>query len=598
MRKEEQKFSKLRDILDEDPTDEVPILELGNHVPPETSEPQDLADTGRHAILEPAPAPAPPATASGSDTESALLADSNRALLRLESEIADLQGKWAGVHHEITGRDNEIDRLRAELGGRADAIEALEAEVRSVTAVLRGLETTRDGLQEELRARESEHKRQQAEIAARDEKFEAMREDINALRAELAASQQEVAQLEQSAQERDGETAGKLNEIADLELQVAEQRLRIQDLEIYLDGSNSQRQVLTDKLSRKAEELSALERVDSTWEKNSLRQENEISRLEQTVARLERRCETLRRSATANDSDRLTLAEELEGARDRIADLERQRLEVGEKLAAAEEELERRGEEMAALQDKSVQMEESNAELLAAEAKLDLLNETLAARDEQLGDADDATELVQQERDELATELSEREIQVSSLTEELERARRRTDELKMTLADQAVRIEMLEQEIASRDQSLGALRGNMDRLTALESSLQALDIRMQTPAVVGDEDAHGDVTRLMIAVGDARAVKYPLFKADMIIGRAPDSDIQIRHKYISRHHAKLTNDNGNTFIEDLGSTNGVRVNTTPIQKRHLLHNGDLVDIGQKQFQFIDLMAPHIGQGNA
>ena len=596
MQKEKLEFNKLRDILDDDPTDEVPVLDLGSYVPPESLELDDLADTGQHQRLD--PASGPPTEASPADSESALLADSGRALLRLEGEIADLQGKWAGVHDEILGRDQEIAGLKAQLVARSEAIEALEAELQRVSAIVGSLETSRDSLSDELRSRDKAIKRQRAEIAARDEKFDAMREEMNALRAELATSQQEAQRLEQLVQERDGEDAGKAAQMELLELKLAEQRLRNQDLEIYLDGSNSQRQVLADELSRKTRELSARERGDRTWEKNSLRQEKEISRLQEAVARLERRCETLRRSATANDSDRLTMADELDAARDQIAELGRQRLEAGEKLVAVEDELEARCQEIAALTAKSAQIEQSSAALLAAEAKLDFLNETLAARDEQLGDADDTNELAHRERNELAAALSEREIQVSNLTEELENARRRTEELKATLADQALRIETLEEELTSRDEALGALRGNMDRLNALESSLQALDIRMQSPAAVGDTDIDGDVTRLMIAVGDARAVKYPLHKANMIIGRAPDSDIQIRHKYISRHHARLTNDNGDTFIEDLGSTNGVRVNATPIQRRHLLHNGDLVDIGQKQFQFIDLMAPHVGQGNA
>jgi pSer/pThr/pTyr-binding forkhead associated (FHA) protein len=51
----------------------------------------------------------------------------------------------------------------------------------------------------------------------------------------------------------------------------------------------------------------------------------------------------------------------------------------------------------------------------------------------------------------------------------------------------------------------------------------------------------------------------------------------------------LTVSNGATLIEDLGSRNGVFVNSVRVDRRHL-QQGDLVTIGETQFRFIESMA--------
>ena len=55
------------------------------------------------------------------------------------------------------------------------------------------------------------------------------------------------------------------------------------------------------------------------------------------------------------------------------------------------------------------------------------------------------------------------------------------------------------------------------------------------------------------------------------IGKAPDNRFTINDPQVSRYHALLTKyDNGDLFLEDLGSTNGTFVNNSQIIKKKVL----------------------------
>ena len=68
------------------------------------------------------------------------------------------------------------------------------------------------------------------------------------------------------------------------------------------------------------------------------------------------------------------------------------------------------------------------------------------------------------------------------------------------------------------------------------------------------------------------------------IGRTPDNDLQIDASFISRHHAVILAGPVHTIVEDLNSTNGVRVNGRRVT-RHPLKDGDMVLIGKTRFRF-------------
>ena len=74
----------------------------------------------------------------------------------------------------------------------------------------------------------------------------------------------------------------------------------------------------------------------------------------------------------------------------------------------------------------------------------------------------------------------------------------------------------------------------------------------------------------------------------VVIGRANDADLQIRHESVSRHHAKIVRNNRGLEVVDLNSKNKVKLNTYVVE-RELLCNGDHIDVGavRVQIEIID-----------
>jgi hypothetical protein len=72
-----------------------------------------------------------------------------------------------------------------------------------------------------------------------------------------------------------------------------------------------------------------------------------------------------------------------------------------------------------------------------------------------------------------------------------------------------------------------------------------------------------------------------------IIGRTPDNDLQIRSKFISRHHAQIVTDRNHSVVEDLNSTNGVFIRSQRV-KHHELADGDVIQLGEHKLLYRDM----------
>jgi flagellar motor switch protein FliN len=80
------------------------------------------------------------------------------------------------------------------------------------------------------------------------------------------------------------------------------------------------------------------------------------------------------------------------------------------------------------------------------------------------------------------------------------------------------------------------------------------------------------------------------FQKDRVsIGREPDNDIVLPLPGVGRHHARITNQNGRYFLEDLGSANGTYLNDVKLDPRKpvLLSEGAQFLIFPHQFSFSD-----------
>jgi pSer/pThr/pTyr-binding forkhead associated (FHA) protein len=82
--------------------------------------------------------------------------------------------------------------------------------------------------------------------------------------------------------------------------------------------------------------------------------------------------------------------------------------------------------------------------------------------------------------------------------------------------------------------------------------------------------------------------EYPLDKAEIKIGRAPDSDILLsKDKLTSRRHATVRYENNQYILQDERSANGTFINGQQIEEMvpQVLHDGDHVGIGEHELIF-------------
>jgi hypothetical protein len=70
----------------------------------------------------------------------------------------------------------------------------------------------------------------------------------------------------------------------------------------------------------------------------------------------------------------------------------------------------------------------------------------------------------------------------------------------------------------------------------------------------------------------------------VLIGRAPESTLELGDATVSRRHAEIVRDGDAWFIRDLGSSNGTKVNGASITE-HMLSDGDEIRLGSVTLRF-------------
>jgi len=94
------------------------------------------------------------------------------------------------------------------------------------------------------------------------------------------------------------------------------------------------------------------------------------------------------------------------------------------------------------------------------------------------------------------------------------------------------------------------------------------------------------MAKLILSVDGQVLKEYQLSKERTLIGRKPHNDIQIDNLAVSGEHAAIITILNDSFIEDLGSTNGTMVNGKPV-KKHFLQNNDVVEIGKHKLKYFN-----------
>jgi len=80
--------------------------------------------------------------------------------------------------------------------------------------------------------------------------------------------------------------------------------------------------------------------------------------------------------------------------------------------------------------------------------------------------------------------------------------------------------------------------------------------------------------------------EYELNQERITIGRKPENEIPIDNLAVSGKHALIISILDDSFLEDLGSTNGTYVNGKLV-KKHALKDGDVIAIGKHELKYIN-----------
>ena len=83
---------------------------------------------------------------------------------------------------------------------------------------------------------------------------------------------------------------------------------------------------------------------------------------------------------------------------------------------------------------------------------------------------------------------------------------------------------------------------------------------------------------------DENGVEIRLDGDTVTVGRGEENDVALNAHGISRNHARVFLEDGAWQVEDLGSTNGTRVNNSKVEKRALA-DGDTVAFGRACYKY-------------
>jgi len=94
------------------------------------------------------------------------------------------------------------------------------------------------------------------------------------------------------------------------------------------------------------------------------------------------------------------------------------------------------------------------------------------------------------------------------------------------------------------------------------------------------------MAKLVLSLNGVVQGEYELNKERLTLGRKAANDIPIDNLAVSGKHALVITILDDSFLEDLGSTNGTYVNGKLI-KKHALKDGDVVAIGKHELKYVN-----------
>lgn len=487
------------------------------------------------------------------------------SLRQLESEIRQLQEMSKNVENDLSSRDNRIAQLLASL------------DLRDVK--IRSLETNIDEIRTESRR-------------------------IEVLQSELVVANEELGRLQDEIGSKQGD-ANKLTECNDELIEHnTELCCKVHDLEMYIDGRQDEWTDLNKRLSDYRNTLAGMEQDIKDREIAASAQEKEKGDLAIHVLELERRCAELDGRRAEREDANTALQDSLDHRTKEVARLNMEESRMESEIKKLNLQADRRGayekkspasngewghslEEMSTtIADLMEEVRSHEIQLGKSDAHIKSLGEQLVASDAEICLIRNQIDEVSQDRNRFKSEVADARAQSRELAAELEILRTERESIETELCAQRELIDALE----------GESSGNGDMVDILGLSDDSIiDIGIGTDLVERSysmrmlENIPQPARHVLVAMNSniADNKEYLLSKPEMTIGRSRSSDIRIASKYISREHARIIQEDTQTVIEDLGSTNGFLVNSVQ-KKRHNLQHGDRLKIGIDEFEFQDL----------
>jgi len=110
-----------------------------------------------------------------------------------------------------------------------------------------------------------------------------------------------------------------------------------------------------------------------------------------------------------------------------------------------------------------------------------------------------------------------------------------------------------------------------------------------------EQTATGSVT-VHVEVQPGPTVSWARLRADsqtleithnrVTVGRAPDTDVRVDDSKVSRRHALIWRKNGQTWIQDLGSSNGTTLNGMSVSQEPMkIETGSVIAFADSTFRF-------------
>lgn len=100
------------------------------------------------------------------------------------------------------------------------------------------------------------------------------------------------------------------------------------------------------------------------------------------------------------------------------------------------------------------------------------------------------------------------------------------------------------------------------------------------------------MAKLVLMLDEVAINEYRLDKERITLGRSSDNDILVDDPIVSSQHAVITTNKNalmpellDVFFDDLGSTNGSRINKMGSKEKQKLRQGDIIQVGRSMFRF-------------